>query len=679
VCNKCETKTVIGSLEELKDKTKSTNTYIVMRHGESESNISGILNSDNSIPKPLTEIGREQARETAKKLKGKIDLIITSPLVRTKETANIVAEITGIKEVIVDESIQEVQAGEFNKKPDSDYQHFASLVERFEKTPRQGENLTQIKQRMGDFIHRIDSAHKGKRILVITHEYPAWLLFSAVLGLTPKQAVEFKGSGSFIGTAETKELVFSSTPHNRNYELDMHRPYIDNFTFSCTCGGDMKRIPDLFDTWYESGSMPYASHHYPFDKTYFDPAKNKRFPADFIAEGVDQTRGWFYSLLMLSTALFNKAPYKRVIVNGTVLAEDGQKMSKRLKNYPDVREILNRYGADAMRYYMISSPVVHGEDFSFSEKGLDDVVKKLILRLLNVYSFYELYTEGEEASSKSPNVLDTWILSRLAETIEEITKGLSAYTLDSASRPTLSFVDDLSVWYIRRSRDRFKGEDQTDKKNALATTRFVLQEFSKVIAPFMPFIAEDLHQKVKGEKGKESVHLEDWPKAGKKDTKLIDSMSKVRDVVSLSLEARAKASIKVRQPLATLSVSDASLKGKEELLALIRDEVNVKSIVFDTEQALKVSLDTAIDENLKEEGFARDFIRALQEGRKSLGLQPRDRISLVVDTTQKIFIDRFQEEIKRVAGITDISFSDSLSPTHFDGGERSFSYNIKRS
>ncbi|MEK7514700.1 MAG: class I tRNA ligase family protein, partial [Patescibacteria group bacterium] len=679
-CNKCETKTVIGSLEELKQKTKSTNTYMLMRHGQAENNVKRIANSDNKTASyHLTEEGKQQAQKSAQVLSKKgVDFIFCSPLLRTKETAEIVAQATGGK-IIVDDRLQEIQAGEFDGKPVTEYFSAGSLPEKFDKRPAGGENLTDTQIRVTDFLYDIDQKYSGKKILIITHEYPTWLLYASSQGFNREQTLDLKeGVVAFVKTGEIKEFSFSRLPHRSDGELDFHRPYIDEITFSCTCGGEMKRIPDLFDTWYESGSMPYASHHYPFDKTYFDPAKNKRFPADFIAEGVDQTRGWFYSLLMLSTALFKKTPYKRVIVNGIMLAEDGQKMSKRLKNYPDVRDILNRFGADAMRYYMLSSPVVHGEDFTFSEKGLDETVKKLILRLLNVYSFYELYTQEEVASSSSPNVLDRWILSRLSETIKEITKGLSAYTLDSASRPALSFVDDLSVWYIRRSRDRFKREDE-DKKHALATTRFVLQEFSKAIAPFIPFIAEDLYQKVKGDMGKESVHLEDWPKTGKKDDKLIDSMVKVRDIVSLALEARAKASLKVRQPLASLSTSDTSLKGKEDLLSLIRDEVNVKKIMFDTTLAEKVSLNTTLNEGLKEEGLVRDFIRALQEERKRLSLHPKDRISLIVELSQKAFIERSQEEIKRVAGIGDISFSDSSLPTRFEGGERSFSYHIRQS
>ncbi|MEK9201604.1 MAG: class I tRNA ligase family protein, partial [Patescibacteria group bacterium] len=458
VCKECDTKIVIGSVEELKEKTKSKNKYFTMRHGESESNVLDILNANNNTPRPLTEKGKKEAQETAKKLKGKIDLIITSPLIRAKETADIVAKIAGVKEIIIDERIQEVQMGEFNGKSDSDYQNFSPLVERFEKTPLGGENLTQVKKRMSDFIYKIDSTYEGKKILIITHEYPAWLMHAGVLGLTPREAVEFKGE-LFLKTAEVKELIFSRVPHNKNYELDLHRPYIDEMKFSCTCGGVMERIPEVFDTWYESGSMPYASRHYPFETKQFNAKKGFRFPADFIAEGVDQTRGWFYSLLMLSVGIFGKTPYKNVVVNGTILAEDGQKMSKSLGNYPPVDFIFDKYGADAMRYYLLLSPVVHGEDFSFSEKGVDEVVKKLLLRFQNVYSFYEMHPGDDSQKGRSDrNILDRWIMSRLAELRNLVTENMQKYALDSAARPLLDFVDDLSTWYIRRSRERFKGD-----------------------------------------------------------------------------------------------------------------------------------------------------------------------------------------------------------------------------
>ncbi len=674
-CEECARKEVVSSVEELKKKVGKRNRYIVMRHGEAESNVGNFISSDNSVSSHLTEKGKKETEKAADKLKKeKIDVIISSPLFRTKETSDIVASAVG-GDVLTDKRLEEVQTGVLNGKPVKEYQDFASVLEKFQKAPEEGETLTELKNRLGEFLYETDKKYEDKTILIIAHEYSSWLLFSLTQGANAKQSAAIKREKRpFLKNAEWVKLSFIQIPHNINYEVDLHRPYIDEVTFSCQCGKEMRRISDVFDTWYESGSMPYASHHYPFEKSLFNPSIGKRFPADFIAEGVDQTRGWFYSLLMLSTALFGKSPYKNVVVNGTILTEDGQKMSKRLKNYPEVGYILNKYGADAMRYYMISSPVVRAGDFAFSEKGVDEVVKKIILRLSNVCSFYEMYKEGEPASPKSPHILDKWILSRLSEVIEKTTKGLKRYELDVASRPFLDFVDDLSVWYLRRSRERFKGENKKDKHNATITTRFVLKEFAKALAPFMPFIAEDIYSRVKEGGDKESVHLEGWPKVHKVNKGIISQMIATRKIVSLALEARADAGIKVRQPLCSLFVKETTLKGKDECLSLIKDEVNVKEIVFQETLGKEVELDIEITPELKEEGTIRDFMRVLQDDRKKKGLTPKDIISLKVSSSEKGFILKWEDEIKRVVGISSIDFQNSDLPTSFESSGKSFSY-----
>ena len=302
--------------------------------------------------------------------------------------------------------------------------------------------------------------------------------------------------------------------------------------------------------------MQYAKFHYQFEnKKLF----KENFPADFIAEGLDQTRGWFYSMMILGVALFSETPFKNVIVNGLVLGEDGQKMSKRLNNYPDPTEVMEKYGADALRYSFLSSPLMRGEDVAFSEKAVSEVYKKTVLRLLNIYSFYEMYAFEllfEDSFKKSKNVLDIWIMSRLSELSTEMTRSMDAYELDTAVRGVEKFVDDFSTWYLRRSRERVKGDGKEDKEMALSTIRYVLFEFSKLIAPSMPFLAEDIYQKVKGLKDKESVHLEAWPKAGKVDQKMIEKMGNTRRLVELSLAERAKAGIKIRQPLVSLTINN---------------------------------------------------------------------------------------------------------------------------
>ncbi len=360
---------------------------------------------------------------------------------------------------------------------------------------------------------------------------------------------------------------------------DIHLHKISDITLPCDCGGIHEISGEVFDCWFESGSMPYGSIHYPFE----NQEKFKRdYPADFIAEGIDQTRGWFYSLLVLSTALFDKASYKSVIVNGTILAESGQKMSKKLRNYPDPMEIVDKYGADAMRFYLMASPSVKAEDFRFSEKGVDEVVKKVILTLWNSYSFFVTYAEvdGFEPTGKLnlEHSMDYWIISELNQLVADVTDALEKYELSVASRKLAEFVDDLSNWYIRRSRRRFwKSENDTEKLAAYETLHHVLVIVSKLFAPFMPFVSDEIYRNLTGE---ESVHLADWPVA---DTSLIDGnvndqVHLARNIVEKGLKLRAQAGINVRQPLGAGYVFDSSDTSMfEEIKDSIKEELNLSS------------------------------------------------------------------------------------------------------
>ncbi len=456
-----------------------------------------------------------------------------------------------------------------------------------------------------------------------------------------------------IGSVEELEKV-----SGKKAPEDLHRPMIDAVMWPCECGGMMQRIPDVFDCWFESGSMPYAQLHYPFEnKEKFE----KNFPAQFIAEGLDQTRGWFYTLLVLSTALFGKPPFKNVIVNGLVLAEDGRKMSKRLKNYPDPELIIEKYGADAMRLYFLQSPVMRAEDLKFSEKGVAEVHGKVMMILANVLAFYRQYvvdarvplvaTRGTLAGE---HILDRWILAKLHVLIREITEAMDAYDLNSATRPFTDFVNDLSTWYVRRSRDRFKEEATRDE--VMITLREVLLTLAKIMAPFTPFFAEYLYREIGGEK--ESVHLEEFPKLEKKllNEKLLIEMEGVRKTVTLMHAARESEGIKVRQPLATLSVN---VKFNEEFNALIREESNVKTVVFSKESppafiikkdgAFEVRLDTRLDDTLKVEGIVREFIRAVNALRKQKGLTIRDTVAILYESSDALasILDVNGEAIKK--------------------------------
>ena len=511
----------------------------------------------------------------------------------------------------------------------------------------------ELKNRVLEFIYEIEKKYSGKNILIIGHEYSIWMMFSGSLGTDVKKSIELKGKKpDFIKTGEIKTLNFSPLPHNSNFELDLHRPYIDKIELPCPCGGLMKRIPDVFDCWYESGSMPYAQAHYP--STRLLP-----FPAEFIAEGIDQTRGWFYTLLVLSTALFNKPAYKNVIVNGIILAETGQKMSKRLKNYPDPMELVEKYGADALRLYLLSSPAVAAENLNFSEKGVDEIYKKVVLRLWNVYKFYEMYADKPKTANYKPktkNVLDQWILARLEQLKIQVSNLMDKYELDKAVRPLADFVDDLSTWYIRRSRERFK-VNGSDAQRASSITCYVLSEFSKIIAPFLPFIAEAIYKSLQNTS---SVHLENWPNLNKKliDKNLLDSMAEIRKIASLALEARQKAEIKVRQPLSELRIKNYELRGKKELLEILADEINVKQIVFDRKIKNEVELDTKITPELKAEGQLRELTRIIQGLRKETGYTPKDKIYLWLEGQKEIefAVNKYLNDFKEKVGAESVEF-----------------------
>ena len=468
---------------------------------------------------------------------------------------------------------------------------------------------------------------------------------------------------------------------------DLHKHIVDEITVPCEClpaeasakagSGIMRRVPDVLDTWFDSGSMPYGERHYPFENM---EKFNKVFPAQFIAEGLDQTRAWFYYLHVLAGALFKKNSFQNVIVNGIVLAEDGKKMSKKLNNYPDPMEVVGKYGADALRFYLLSSPVMQAENLSFSEKGVDEVARKNIGRLGNVLAFYQMYADDTKRGTASIHVLDRWILARLDRLVRESTRGFEKYQLDTATRPIISFIDDLSTWYLRRSRDRIsaKGRSQPkadqplagaktsggkeDSKAALATLRHVLYTLSLVAAPSMPFLAEHLFQAVKEGNDPESVHLSEWPSSsragfltglfGKKEGGILKAMADARSIVTQALEARDKAGIKVRQPLQKLTVNSKQLTGKNrgELFRLIKDEVNVKEI----EIGGLFALDTNITSELREEGAVRDAVRLVQDARKAAKMRPGEhgRVSITVPQEDRLVIERHLEAIGKQTNTT---------------------------
>jgi len=438
---------------------------------------------------------------------------------------------------------------------------------------------------------------------------------------------------------------------------DLHRPEIDKIEFKCEkCGNIMKRVPEVLDCWMESGSMPFAQFHYPFDNKI---EIKKIMPADFIIEYTGQLRGWFYYLHVLSNSLFDSAAFKNVIVTGVLAGTDGRKMSKSFGNYPDPREVLEKYGADALRYYFMSSPIMLGGDMKMSERDIQDAMRKNIMLLNNVLKFYELFSGGAKIKDCQKldvnNILDKWILARLNQLIKIVTENMDNYNIPFAIRPIQDFIDDLSTWYIRRSRDRFKGEDEKDKQFAIQTTEFILIQLSKIMAPFMPFIAELVWQKVtlnNFQDANKSVHLEAWPKqlSISKDQLLItEDMEMVRKIVELGLSKRDEAGIKVRQPLSKLIINNYELRDDYEKLIL--DELNIKSVEsIKGDGELKVELDTQITPKLKQEGIKRELVRFINNLRKNASLTIQDKIELYFQTENKeiknVFKD-FEDEIKK--------------------------------
>ncbi len=532
-----------------------------------------------------------------------------------------------------------------------------------------------MRLRIAEFLYETAEKYHGKNILFVTHEYGTWMMDAVMRGATNEEAAGMrdKEGDDYIDYAQARDFAFVPIPHNTRYELDFHRPFIDAVTYHCTCEiGTMSRIPDVFDCWFESGSMPFAQFHYMGDETTPEGKMFvKNFPADFIAEAVDQTRGWFYTMLILSVGLFDRAAFKSVITTGLILAEDGTKMSKKLKNYPDPMEMAGKYGADAIRFYMVNSPVVRGEELRFVPQGVDEVYKKITLRLDNVRSFYEMYATGTTVPrniGERKNALDKWIVARWQETHAEVTHYLDTHELDRATRPIMPLLDDLSTWYVRRSRDRFKSEDIADRDAAVETTGWILLQITKLLAPFMPFLAEDLYQRLAVEDKKESVHLETWPAMGVSPHTILEEMETVRKIVEVALAVRAENGVKVRQPLAELSYKIEAKRAPlgAEMLAIIKDEVNVKDVHLDEEILITAennpkyrfingggviaSLNTEITPLLKEEGEVRDLIRMIQDLRKKAGLSPSDRISVTLPSDTLPLYKNHTEEINATVG-----------------------------
>ncbi len=474
------------------------------------------------------------------------------------------------------------------------------------------------------------------------------------------------GKVKVVGSyAELKELS--------GVELeDYHRPWIDDVTFEID-GEVYTRIDKVMDCWFESGSMPFAQFHYPFEnKEKFEA----NFPGDFIVEYIGQVRAWFYYVHAVNTALFGTHAFNNVIVTGNVAGNDGRKMSKSYGNYTDPNELMDKFSADSLRFLLLSSPLLNGEDFALQDKEVGDVARKLSM-VWNMYDFFTMYAEvdgweydPDKAADLNPddvkNPLDKWVISRVHQLNQEISMNMDGYNIPDAMSPILPFLDDASNWFVRRSRRRFwKSEDDDDKAQAYRTLHYVLLKFAVLVAPFTPFLAEELYQNLGG--GVESVHLLDWPTNYTVDEAVLSDMERVRSYINEGLSIRAREGLKVRQPLASVRVPGQGITF--DFAPILTEELNVKAVEYGEE----VALDTELTPELKREGMAREVIRHVQSARKVVGLQVDDRIGLTLATDNEE-LKKAIEEFRTIIETETLAHRDSHTRTV---GENDFHTEVK--
>ena len=680
---------IVDSIQTLKRHTKkSGNSYFVMRHGGTVSNETHTVSYSKEGNDGLTEKGLKQVANGAEELKKEnIDLIITSPFARTRETAEIVRNDLGLgKDAVIEDSrLQEIHPGQFDGGSWIEYHdymadHGPGWFDK--KIPGGGESLAEVKVRSAEALYELEEKYKDKNILIVTHGGPAWLLF-VTAGFdepdntqnAPKDLDAFHEEFRAFKNGEVRKLDFVPMPHDSEYNIDLHRPYIDDVVLEKD-GKEFKRTLEVMDVWFDSGAMPFAQDHYPFENK--DRVDGKGFPADFISEAIDQTRGWFYTLHAVGVLMGKGKAYKNVICLGHLLDAEGKKMSKSLGNIVDPWVMMDKYGVDTLRLWMysVNQP---GESKSFDEKTVQVLHQQVFDLLYNVLAFYELFRDESLEADELPaseNILDQWILARLHELVTNTTNWMDEYKLLEPTRATKDFIGDLSTWYLRRSRERIKNGDQEAKR----TLYFVLKNLVKLMAPSAPFAAEDIWQKLRKDSDSESVHLANWPAfapvaEGDSEVDVIKDMQKVREMVSAALQIRQKSGLKVRQPLASVTIKEKLPTSDFE--DIMKEELNVKEVKHNA-GIESVELDTNITPELKEEGDFRELVRAVQDMRKKAGLKPEDEVVFAIETNKagQALIEKFKDEFVKTVGAKSIEFAEG-SGGDIKIGEFEFGVSIK--
>ncbi len=639
----CGDITVVGSIKEL---GLSRNVFLFSRHGEADHNLKDVWSCyPEKFVNNLTSKGVERAKGLAQWIEqnGGVDMIFASDLTRTRETAENVGKLLDVP-VQLDPRLREFQVGVYNGRPGYEFRQDFPYEKLWTEHPEAGETNQQAQDRMVNFVTDINKRYDGKKILVVSHGDPLDLLmkyFGSELPY-PKYANAF-------------ELDVSIA--------DLHRPYIDNVVLECKkCGGKSHRISEIFDSWVEAGSMPFAEYHYPFDqKEIFE----RRFPAQFVSEYVPQTRAWFYVMHVMAYNLFGKAPFENVVTSGNILAEDGQKMSKSKNNFPDPQKVIQQYGVDSLRFYLMNSVVMLADDINFSERELGVVYRKNILILWNVFNYFVTYAnesgyEDHLCSDKGDlRPMDQWILGKTQELVNTVTTQLDGYNTVKATRAIEEYINELSTWYLRRSRGR-------KDSHFFGTLRHCLLVLSKVTAPIMPYISELIYQNLNRNEQVQSVHLAKWPEKKElteEQRLLLLDMTLVRGLATIGLMRRKVENIKLRQPLnkAWYGIKDKNQKNqskkinfayKDEMEKILASELNVKSIEFNIDKSvgetpdveglfMMVDFDWEISKDLLLEGLARELERAVQEMRKNTGLKVGEMANLSYDTEDEELIAAF--------------------------------------